>query len=111
MRERPAGEVAARITARPRQALGSVQVILSDARFDQLFKDRLFWTLIQNDSNDFAMNRNAIRSMVLDEDIRGRSADLAPCAAASTHDSRLRTHDAKHNTRHRNTCHQALSRW
>lgn len=72
----PAGKAAARITARPSQALGSVQTILSDERLDQLFEDKLFWTLIQNDTIDYAMNRNAIRSMVKDPEFRGRFADL-----------------------------------
>lgn len=71
-----AGEVAARITARPSAALGSVQTILADERLESLFEDRLFWTLIQNDSIDYAMNRNAIRSMVLDAEMRGRFVDL-----------------------------------
>ena len=71
-----AGEIAARIAARPGRTLGSVQSILEDERLDQLFSDKLFWTLIQNGSIDYAMNRNAMRSMVLDPEVRGRFADL-----------------------------------
>ena len=71
-----AGEIAARIAARPAQTLGSVQSILEDPRVEELFSDRLFWTLIQNDSIDYAMNRNAMRSMILDPEVRGRFADL-----------------------------------
>ena len=59
----PAGEVAARLTARPGQALGSVQAILEDERLTGLFEDRLFWTLISNNSVDYAMNRTSIRSI------------------------------------------------
>ena len=73
----PAGEVAARIAARPSQALGSVQLILADARLNELFEDKLFWTLIMNDSIGYAMNRRAIRSMVHDPELRERFADLA----------------------------------
>ena len=72
----PAGEVAARLTARPGRALGSVQAILEDDRLNGLFEDRLFWTLISNNSIDYAMNRNAIRSIVNDPEMRGRFADL-----------------------------------
>jgi membrane protein required for colicin V production len=72
----PAGEVVARLTARPGQALGSVQAILEDERMNGLFEDRLFWTLISNGSVDYAMNRNAIRSIVNDPEMRGRFADL-----------------------------------
>ena len=72
----PAGEVVARLTAHPGQALGSVQAILEDDRLNGLFEDRLFWTLISNNSVDYAMNRNAIRSIVNDPEMRGRFADL-----------------------------------
>lgn len=71
-----AGVVAARLTARPGQALGSVQSILDDDRMNRMFEDRLFWTLISNDSIDYAMNRSAIRSIVNDPEMRGRFADL-----------------------------------
>ncbi|MFK7897474.1 MAG: CvpA family protein [Myxococcota bacterium] len=71
-----AGEIAARITARPGQALGGMQTILEDERLTQMFEDKLFWTLISNDSVDYAMNRQAIRSIVHDEEMRGRFADL-----------------------------------
>jgi membrane protein required for colicin V production len=72
----PAGVVAARITARPGQALGSVQIILEDERLNQMFEDRLFWTLIMNDSIDYAMNRSAVRAIVYDSELRGRFVDL-----------------------------------
>lgn len=71
-----AGEVAARITARPGQALAGVQTILEDERLAEMFQDKLFWTLISNNSVDYAMNRQAIRSIVHDEELRGRFADL-----------------------------------
>lgn len=72
----PAGEVAARLTAHPGQALESVQAILEDERLNRMLEDRLFWTLISNDSIDYAMNRSAIRSIVNDPEMRGRFADL-----------------------------------
>ncbi len=72
----PAGEVAARITARPAQALGSMQSILEDERLNQMFEDKLFWTLVMNGSIDHAMNRRAIRSVVNDPEMRARFADL-----------------------------------
>jgi len=72
----PVGDVVARLTARPGQALESVQAILEDERLVRMFEDRLFWTLISNDSIDYAMNRTAIRSIVNDPEMRGRFADL-----------------------------------
>ena len=84
-----AGEVAARITARPGATLGSVQSLLSDERLSSLFQDKLFWTLIQNDSIDYAMNRDAIRSIVVDEEMRGRFADVGLVEEAAREDRAL----------------------
>lgn len=72
----PAGEMAARLTAHPGQALESVQLILEDPRLTEMFQDRLFWSLISNDSIDYAMNRGAARSIVHDAEMRGRFADV-----------------------------------
>lgn len=72
----PAGVMAARITARPTETLGNVQSLLEDPRLTQIFEDRLFWTLMTNDSVDYAMNRAAIRSIVEDPELRGRFAEL-----------------------------------
>lgn len=72
----PTAEVVARLTARPGQTLASAQRILEDKRLNAMLEDRLFWTLLSNDSVDYAMNRNAIRSIVQDPEMRGRFADL-----------------------------------
>lgn len=72
----PAGDLAARITARPGQSLGRVQTIVEDPRVTGLFSDTLFWTLIQNESIDYAMNRNSIRGIVNDREMRDRFVDL-----------------------------------
>ncbi len=72
----PAGQVAARITARPAEALGNVQTLLEDERLTQIFEDKLFWTLITNGSVDYAMNRAAMRSIVQDPAMRGRFVEL-----------------------------------
>ncbi len=81
-----AGDVAARITARPGRALESVQLILNDERLNQLFEDKLFWTAIQSESIDYAMNRSAIRSMVRDPEMRGRFVDLGLVGEAARED-------------------------
>jgi membrane protein required for colicin V production len=85
----PAGEVMARLTARPGQALGSVQNLVEDERVTGLFSDTLFWTLIQNDSIDYAMNRNSIRDIVNDPEMRGRFADLGLVEEAARKDRTL----------------------
>ncbi len=85
----PAGEIAARLTANPGQALGSVQQILEDERLTGLFEDRLFWTLIQNDSIDYAMNRNAVRAIVHDAEMRGRLVDLGLFEEAAREDPKV----------------------
>jgi hypothetical protein len=71
-----AGQVAARITAHPGEALQNVQGLIEDERLTQLFEDRLFWTLITNGSVDYAMNRAAMRSIVEDPGMRARFAEL-----------------------------------
>jgi membrane protein required for colicin V production len=82
----PAGEVAARLTAHPGLALVSAQAILEDERLNRMFEDRLFWTLIGNDSIDYAMNRTAIRSIVNDPEMRGHFADLGLVAEGARED-------------------------
>jgi hypothetical protein len=72
----PAATMAARMTVRPGEALQNAQAILEDERLNGLFQDQLFWTLISNDSIDYAMNRTAIRSIVNDPEMRGRFVDL-----------------------------------
>jgi hypothetical protein len=72
----PAGQMAARIAARPGVALENVQGLLEDERLTQLFEDRLFWTLITNGSVDHAMNRAAMRSIVEDPGMRRQFAEL-----------------------------------
>lgn len=85
----PAGEVAARLTAHPGRALGSVQAILEDERLSEMLEDRLFWTLISNGSIDYAMNRNAIRSIINDPEMRGRFVDLGLVGEDAREDPRV----------------------
>jgi hypothetical protein len=82
----PAGEVAARLTAHPGRALESIQAIFDDDRLNLLLEDRLFWTLISNDSIDYAMNRSAIRSIVNDPEMRGHFADVGLVGEAARED-------------------------
>lgn len=72
----PAGQMAARITARPGETLASAQALLEDPRLTQLFEDRLLWTLITNGSVDYAMNRASIRTIVDDAAMRDRFVAL-----------------------------------
>ena len=81
-----AGKVAARLTARPGQALESVQTILEDDRLNELFADKLFWTAIQNESIDYAMNRSTVRAIVHDQEMRQRFADLGLVDEAASED-------------------------
>lgn len=84
-----AGELAARLTANPGEALGSVQTLVEDDRVKGLFADTLFWTLIQNESIDYAMNRASIRDIVNDPEMRGRFADLGLVEEAAREDRTL----------------------
>ena len=82
----PAGQMAARIAARPGVALENVQGLVEDERLTQLFEDRLFWTLITNGSVDHAMNRAAMRSIVEDPGMRGQFAELGLVAEPARED-------------------------
>lgn len=82
----PAAQVVARIAARPGDTLASAQGLLEDPRLTQMFEDRLFWTMITSESVDAAMNRNAVRSIVEDAEMRGRFADLGLVAPESRGD-------------------------
>lgn len=81
-----AGQVAARITARPSESISSVQALLEDPRLMGLFEDELFWTLMTNDSVDHAMNRAAIRAVIDDADLRGRFVGLGLVSAEAGQD-------------------------
>lgn len=84
-----AGEMAARLTARPGQALGSVQSIIEDPRVTGLFSDPLFWSLIKNGRIDYAMNRGPILDIVNDPEMRGRFADLGLVEESAREDRAL----------------------
>ena len=70
------GELVARLTAHPGKTLASAKGLLEDERVTELLSDRLFWTLIQTESVEYAMNRSSVRAIVQDREIRGHFADL-----------------------------------
>lgn len=72
----PAGDVAARLVGRPGESLAKARQLLDDERLNALFTDKLFWTAVQNDSVDYALNRSSVRMIVLDPEMRARFADL-----------------------------------
>lgn len=82
----PAGQLAARVAARPGVALEHVQGLVEDERLMQLFEDRLFWTQITSGSIDAAMNRAAMRSIIEDPGMRGQFAELGLVAESARTD-------------------------
>jgi len=82
----PAGQVAARITARPGATLASARTLLEDPRLTALFEDAFFWTLLTNGSVDYAMNQASMRAIVEDAALRGRFADLGLVEPAARQD-------------------------
>lgn len=72
----PAADVAGRLVGRPGESLAKAQQLLDDERLNALFSDELFWTAVQNDSIDYALNRSSVRMIVLDPELRARFADL-----------------------------------
>jgi membrane protein required for colicin V production len=72
----PAVRVVARLGAKPGLALGGTQALLEGPQIAELLEDRLFWTLIMNDSVEYALNRQSARALMLDSETRGHFADL-----------------------------------
>ncbi len=81
----PVARVMARIAADPGPSLDNVKALLEDDRLARVQEDRMFWVLVENGAGERALNRLSIYSIVHDEEMRGRLAQLglvSPEAAA-----------------------------
>lgn len=77
--------VVARVAARPGVALESFRSVMDDERIDAVQRDKMFWVLVENGAGERAINQASFYSIVHDEGMRGRLADLglvSPEAAA-----------------------------
>jgi uncharacterized membrane protein required for colicin V production len=74
--EHAGARAAARILARPAQALPELQSVLEDPRLDELAQDGVFWTLVEAGDVDRALNRLSFVQLAHDRRLRTRLAAL-----------------------------------
>ena len=72
----PGGRVVARIAARPALALGELQALLEDPSVERLRGDALFWSYVERDNVDAALDRGSFQRMARDPELRGRLVGL-----------------------------------
>ncbi|HEY8152521.1 MAG TPA: CvpA family protein [Myxococcota bacterium] len=81
----PEGPFVARLAARPALAVGELQQVLENPRFEALREDGPFWTYVEAGALDAAMGRVSFRDLAQDAELRGELAALglvSPEAAA-----------------------------
>lgn len=72
----PGARMMARVAARPGVTLASFQSVMDDPRVQAVQRDRLFWTLVENGAAERAINQASLYSIVHDEEMRTRFAEL-----------------------------------
>jgi uncharacterized membrane protein required for colicin V production len=72
----PAGPFVARLAARPALAVGELQAVLENPRFETLREDELFWAHVEAGSTDAALGRASFRDLARDEALRSELAAL-----------------------------------
>ncbi len=82
-----AGRVAARVAARPAHALEEWQGVLEAPTVQGLREDPLFWSHVEHDNLDAALNRAAALRLLNDAPLRARLADLGVASEASIRDA------------------------
>jgi uncharacterized membrane protein required for colicin V production len=70
------GRVVARMAARPGVAIVEFQNVLEDPEVMRLRSDPMFWTYVEHDNVEGALNRLAFQRMLQDAELRQRLADL-----------------------------------
>ena len=66
----------AQLASNPGTALRGLQDLLSDRKIEDLQRDKLFWTLIENGAAERALNRLSFYQISHDDTMRARLADL-----------------------------------
>jgi uncharacterized membrane protein required for colicin V production len=82
-----AGRVAARVAARPAHALEEWQGVLDSQSVQGLREDPLFWSHVEYDNVDAALNRDAALRLLNDASLRARLADLGVVSDAAIRDA------------------------
>jgi membrane protein required for colicin V production len=71
-----AGQFAARVAAQPGAAISGLQELLENPRIETLREDRLFWSYVEHESVDAALNQNSFVGITYDEELRRQLADV-----------------------------------
>ncbi len=72
----PSTRVATEFLAHPSDTVERIQKVLSHPRIDSLQKDKLFWTYIEHNAVDKAVNQTSFLSIAYDETLRTDLAEL-----------------------------------
>ncbi len=95
----PSGRLIARVAARPGAAIADIQELVEDPRITALREDKLFWTYLESEAVDAALNRGSFVAITYDGSLRQRLADLGliePEAAADPGVFRAAAEDVLH---------------
>lgn len=87
--EDPAGRIVARMAARPGVALVEFQSVLDNPNVEKLRSDEGFWRYIESQNVDAALNRVSFQSVLRDDTLRRRLADLGLIDEAAANDPRV----------------------
>jgi membrane protein required for colicin V production len=71
-----AGQFAARVAAQPGAAISGIQELLENPRIEALREDRLFWSYVEHESVDAALNQRSFVGITYDEALRHQLADV-----------------------------------
>jgi membrane protein required for colicin V production len=71
-----AGQLVARVAARPGPAIEGLQEVLENPRIEALREDRLFWSYVEHGSVDSALNQRSFLGISHDEALRHQLAEL-----------------------------------
>ncbi len=66
----------ARVAARPGAAIGELQGLLESPRIEALREDRLFWSYVEHESVESALNQRSFLGIAHDEELRHQLAAL-----------------------------------
>lgn len=89
LRDQPGGRVVARIASRPGAAISNMEAVMESESIAGLRSDPLFWTYVEHDNVDAALNRASFRLLATDPDLRRQLANLGLVSPEAAADARV----------------------
>lgn len=86
--ENEGARVMAHVAGRPGPAMADLQAIMEHPAIDELRNDPMFWSYVEHNSVDAAMNRASFQHLSRDEGLRRRLAELGLVDEAAAADPR-----------------------